>query len=101
MNSSEQTRKFTPEEIAAVKEAMASAPGIIIDGTTEELPLQFNGLDINMQRYYFAQIYGQLCAQAYRYHLETGEQIEYADIAQMARYMTESGLREVGDGPTE
>lgn len=90
------TVKFSPEEIDLAREQY----GIEITGEIEER-LQFNGLDINMQRYYFAQIYGQLCAQAYRYHLETGDQIEYADIAQMARHMTESGLREVGDGPTE
>lgn len=56
--------------------------------------LQFNGLDINMQRYFFAQVYGQLCGVAYRHHLATGDQIEYADIAQMARHMVAAGLRE-------
>lgn len=95
MNSSDQTRKFTPEEIAMIKEEMTSVRGIIIDGTTEELPLQFNGLDINLRNYFFAQVFGQLCAVGYAHHLETGDQIEYDEIARMATHMTAAGLKEV------
>ena len=62
---------------------------------TTEQNLQFNGLDINLRRYFFAQVFGQLCAEAYRYHLETGSHIEYREIARMATHMTDAGFKEV------
>ncbi|MEM1155128.1 MAG: hypothetical protein AAGI44_13400 [Pseudomonadota bacterium] len=67
----------------------------------DDRPLQFNSVDINLRRYFFAQIYGQLCAQAFRYYLETGQTIIYADVAESARHMTEAGLKEVTDGEGE
>jgi hypothetical protein len=99
VNTTEQTRKFTAEEIEAIKASMIEAR--IIEGTTEELPLQFNSLDIQMRHYFFAQVYGQCCAAAYAHHLTTGQQIEYREIANMALHMTNAGLREVGNEPTE
>jgi len=63
--------------------------------------LQFNGLDIDMARYFFAQVFGQCCGAAYAHHLATGDQIEYGEVARMARHMAETGLKEVGDGAAE